>query len=100
MIVVLERFAYLWNCTRGTLSVGNEVLGVWEQDEERDTKEWGRYLVLIHPGNTVKDVVGCIAPGISGTEDSVIDSRKAMLKIHTALDGWEHEIIIRPKGAS
>lgn len=149
MIIVLERFAYLADCTRGVLKVGNQSfqtverpwiknpagpggmpfescvpdgtyrlrsytrpsgkkafilsnpdLGVWEQDEDRDTRGWGRYLCLIHSGNTVADVVGCIAPGLTGDDRSVANSRAAMLKLHELLDGYEHDLAIRPKGAS
>jgi hypothetical protein len=44
----------------------NEELGVWYQKDDRP-EDWGRYLVLIHSGNYVDDVVGCIAPGLSRT---------------------------------
>jgi hypothetical protein len=149
MIIVLERFAYLDDCTRGVLHVGNQSfqtierpwvknpagpggvpfqscvpdgtyrvraytrpsgkkafilsnpdLGVWEQSEERPNSAWGRYLILIHPGNTVEDVVGCIAPGLTGSDRSVGNSRAAMLKLHELLEGYEHDLAIRPKGAT
>lgn len=45
----------------------------------------GRYLVLIHSGNFVDDVVGCIAPGIGRTiynaRRMVTDSRNALERI-------------------
>ena len=44
----------------------NPRLGVWYQKDERPDV-WGRYLVLIHSGNYVEHVVGCIAPGLSRT---------------------------------
>ena len=44
----------------------NPSLGVWYQKDERPDV-WGRYLVLIHSGNYVEHVVGCIAPGLSRT---------------------------------
>lgn len=149
MIITLERFAYLDDCTRGELKVGNQSfqtverpwiknpagpgglpfescipdgiyhlrpytrpsgkkafilsnpeLGVWEQDEDREHSGWGRYLCLIHPGNTTADVVGCIAPGLTGSDRSVGSSRAAMLKLHELLAGSEHDIAIRPRGAS
>ena len=149
MNLLLKRFAYLNDCTRGALYVGNEVfqtverpwirnpdgagglpfescipdgtynlspytrpsgkkafilsnpeLGVWQQDEDRTHSEWGRYLVLIHPGNTVEDVVGCIAPGLTGYDKTVGSSRNAMLKLHELLGGGEHELRIAPKGAT
>ena len=44
----------------------NPRLGVWYQKEDRPDV-WGRYLVLIHSGNYVSDIVGCIAPGLTRT---------------------------------
>jgi len=44
----------------------NPRLGVWYQKWERPDV-WGRYLVLIHSGNYVTDVVGCVAPGLTRT---------------------------------
>ena len=38
----------------------------------------GRTHILIHPGNDVQDVVGCIAPGLTPFSDGVHNSRKAM----------------------
>jgi hypothetical protein len=74
--------------------------GVYESDEERVDNSWGRYLILIHPGNTTADVVGCIAPGLTGSDRSVGSSRNAMLKLHELLNGSTHELRIAPKGAS
>jgi hypothetical protein len=147
MIIVLERFAYLDDCTRGVLTVGNQSFqtierpwvkntdgpggmpfescvpdgeyrlrhytrpsgkkafilsnsdkGVYEQEADMEGAV-GRYLILIHPGNTTADVVGCIAPGLTGADRSVGNSRAAMLKLHELLEGFEHELAIRPKGA-
>jgi len=149
MIITLDRFAYLDDCTRGVLNVGNQSFqtierpwvknpagpgglpfescipdgtyhlrhytrpsgkkafilsnadrGVYESDEERVDHSWGRYLILIHPGNTVEDVVGCIAPGLTGADRSVGNSRNAMLKLFELLEGGEHDLAVRPKGAS
>lgn len=149
MIITLERFAYLDDCTRGQLHVGNNTfqtierpwiknqagpggapfescvpdgvyrlrpytrpsgkkafifsnpdVGVFEQDGDRPHDGWGRYLTLIHPGNTAEDVVGCIAPGLTGDDRFVGNSRNAMLKLHELLNGGEHDLAIRPKGAS
>ena len=38
----------------------------------------GRTHILLHPGNDVQDVVGCIAPGMLPYQDGVYQSRKAM----------------------
>ena len=148
MIIELKRFAYLSDCTRGVLHVGNDTFqtierpwisfpdapggtpfescipdgtyrlrsytrpsgkmafilsnsdhGVYEQEGDRPNAQ-GRYLVLIHPGNTTADVVGCIAPGLTGTDRAVGSSRNAMLKLHELLAGFEHELRIQPKGTS
>lgn len=59
----------------------NEELGVWYQKDDRPDN-WGRYLVLIHSGNYVDDVVGCIAPGqartIHANKPMVTSSRNTM----------------------
>lgn len=65
----------------------------------------GRFLILIHAGNRARDVVGCIAPGLSHRKDPdgtlmVTSSREAMKALHKALDGrrnLEIEIINSPE---
>lgn len=148
MNIVLKRFAYLDDCTRGVMHCGNQSfqtierpwiknpagpgglpfescipdgtyrvraytrpsgkkafilsnpdLGVYEQQVDM-AGAVGRYLILIHVGNTIKDIVGCIAPGLTGTDKAVGNSRNAMLKLHELLDGYEHELRIEPKGAT
>ena len=149
MIIDLERFAYLDECTRGVLHVGNHIIfqtierpwvknpdaagglpfescipdgtyrmrawtrpsgkkafilsnadhGVFEQQEDMGVTG-GRYLILMHVGNTVVDVVGCIAPVLIGSDRAVGNSRKAMLKLHELLDGYEHELRVGPKKAA
>lgn len=149
MKLVLKRFAYTDNYTRGELYVGEDTFqtvekpwfrneyapggtpfescipdgsyrlrgftrpsgdkafilsnpdhGVYEDESHLPSVGRGRYLILIHPGNTVDDVVGCIAPGMTGSADAVWDSRKAMAMLLTKLEGYEHELLILPKGAS
>lgn len=78
--------------------LSNPEHGVYELDEDRVGGK-GRYLILIHPGNTVDDVVGCIAPGLHGEDRVVGSSRLAMYKIIQLLEGFEHTIRISPKGA-
>jgi hypothetical protein len=62
----------------------NEELGVWYQKDDRP-EPWGRYLVLIHAGNYVEDIVGCIAPGaartIANNRPMVTSSRAVMGRI-------------------
>lgn len=81
-----------------SLILSNAEHGVYENEADRVGGE-GRYLILIHPGNTVDDVVGCIAPGLHGDETIVGSSRLAMKKILELLEGFEHTIRIGPKGA-
>ena len=38
----------------------------------------GRSDILIHPGNTVADITGCICPGLARTHDSVRHSAAAL----------------------
>ncbi len=62
--------------------------------KERRPENAGRYLILIHAGNFVDDVVGCIAPGMSRTiynnRRMVTNSREAMRRImarkYTSID--------------
>jgi hypothetical protein len=59
----------------------------------------GRYLILIHAGNWVKDVIGCIAPGTGkATSDigpMVTHSRVAMTQLHNYINYEYAEILIR-----
>jgi len=68
-----------------TVALVNEDLGVWYQKDDRPS-DWGRYLVLIHAGNYVDDVVGCIAPGLARTIHNnrmmVGSSRDAMRRLN------------------
>jgi len=70
--------------------------GVFYQKEDR-FEVWGRYLILIHAGNYVRDIVGCIAPGLSRTihnnEVMVTSSRAAMQKLNVQ---QYTSIIIKP----
>jgi len=77
----------------------NPDLGVWEQEADSEGVAWGRFLALMHVGNTVEDVVGCIAPGMSGGVHHVSKSRIAMDRILELLQGSEHELVIVPKRA-
>ena len=43
-----------------------------------ENPKFKRYTVLIHAGNYMKDVVGCIAPGLIRHGSMVSSSRKAM----------------------
>lgn len=86
--------------TRGNgdkvLALVNPGLGVYYRGKER-INDVGRYLILIHAGNWVTDVVGCIAPGIgSAVTDGgpmVTDSRKAMKLIMSWADEYTDIVI-------
>lgn len=79
-------------------AIVNPDLGVHFHDADRPTdgtgQRQGRYLCLIHPGNYVDDIVGCIAPGKVRTIDSVknqlmvTSSRLTMTEILSRV-GWE-----------
>lgn len=58
----------------------------------------GRWTILIHVGNHVKDVVGCIAVGLTGDESHVWQSGKAIDRLREIVTA-QTEIVIRPKGA-
>ena len=76
----------------------NPELGVYRYEEDRSEGE-GRYLILIHIGNWVHDIVGCIAPGLAKTTSPqghmVTKSAKAMGRIMNFIDGDEAEIEVR-----
>lgn len=78
----------------------NEHAGVYRYKEDRPGDD-GRYLILIHHGNYVDDVVGCIAPGrnrmIAGNRLMVTHSRATMRDLLSVLD-WtqEHTLRIQP----
>lgn len=82
--------AGLYDLRPHTRSSGAQVLALENHDlsvyysESEVPIEGGRYLILIHVANWVKDVVGCIGPGLSKTYDHipmVTDSTAAMKQI-------------------
>ncbi len=76
------------------LALRNPDLAVYYSKDERPHNE-GRYLILIHSGNYVDDVVGCIAPGMTRTiynnRRMVGASRNAMRRI--MLQDWKTILI-------
>ena len=58
----------------------------------------GRWSILIHVGNSVEDVVGCIAIGLSADEDHVWNSKKAIERLRGIVTS-QTELTILPKGA-
>lgn len=78
------------------LALRNPDCHVWYTDQERAGQP-GRYLILIHSGNYVEDVVGCIAPGldrvIHNNRRMVTNSRKAMGRL---MAGNYSTLVIKP----
>ena len=71
----------------------NHGLGVFYEEMDR-IREVGRYLILIHAGNTSDDVVGCIAPGMSRDGEFVGSSRNAMAIIMAEIGDEPAELLI------
>jgi len=74
---------------------GDEVLAlvnpghaVYYEDLDRPASV-GRFMILLHSGNTSADVVGCIAPGLSRNDNFVGSSRDAMKKLMEHIGGEE-----------
>lgn len=59
--------------------------------------EPGRWDILIHVGNYVKDVVGCIAVGLTADEEHVWNSKLAIERLRNLLTENYYELEIRSK---
>jgi len=78
-----------------SFSLANSALDVWVVKPQ----DPGRWAILLHTGNYIKDIVGCIAPGISGDDHNVWKSKKAMKRIRELLAGEDvHTITIKSRG--
>lgn len=93
-----EVFGHTW-------AMVNPALKVWRK--ESDMTGPGRYACLIHTGNWVDNVVGCIAPGLGRSimngRLAVVSSKPAMEEIRKILGVGSsgHRLIIQPhRGAS
>lgn len=73
----------------------NEKLGVYASVRPAN-QAWGRVAILIHPGNFVTDVIGCIAIGLSHRGECVVESRKAMVGLRVCLGSDKHSLLIQP----
>jgi hypothetical protein len=83
-----------------TYALVNPDLGIWYQpDEIPGGQAWGRSAILIHAGNRVSDVIGCIAVGLRhtffGGEHAVLESQKALGQLRVVLGKGTHSIVIR-----
>jgi hypothetical protein len=78
----------------------NEKLGVYAPGTRPAGQAWGRDAILIHVGNTTKDIMGCIAVGLRAGWDAnqphVYDSQAAINILRNMLGRDEHSLIIRP----
>lgn len=84
-----------------TYALVNPQLGVWYQPDDMPTgQSWGRSAILIHSGNRVTDVIGCIAVGIrhsmTSAEHLVLESKKALDQLRQILTKSTHSLQIRP----
>ena len=84
-----------------TYALVNPSAGVWYQPTDiPEGQTWGRSAILIHRGNVVANVIGCIAVGLRhglfGTEHGVLDSKKALDELRAVLKQETHSIVIRP----
>jgi hypothetical protein len=83
-----------------TYALVNHELGVWYQPHQIPAgQKWGRSAILIHVGNRVRDVIGCIAIGkehgeIAG-EPAVLRSTLAMREFDLILNRHIHTLEIR-----
>jgi hypothetical protein len=83
-----------------TYALVNPLLGVWYQPHEIPAEQkWGRSAILIHCGNRVSDVIGCIAVGKEhgrlGNEPGVLRSALAMKELDRILNRQSHTLIIQ-----
>lgn len=82
-----------------TFALVNDDVGVYYRTKPVG-QAWGRTAILIHVGNVVSDVQGCIAVGMRHGElrgdAAVLRSREAMAKLNILLGDEHHELEIRP----
>lgn len=83
-----------------TYAIFNPDLGVWYQPHEIPAgQKWGRSAILIHVGNRVRDVIGCIAVGMEQGEltgePAVLRSTMAMRELDKLLNRQSHTLVIQ-----
>lgn len=83
-----------------TYALVNHELGVWYQPYEIPAgQKWGRSAILIHVGNRVRNVIGCIAVGMEhgtlGGEPAVLRSGLAMRELDQILARQSHTLTIQ-----
>lgn len=89
-----------WNSEKfpNTFILANNVLGVYTQPNLIPPgQKWGRSAILIHAGNAVSDIIGCIAVGTAHAGgNTIINSRVALDRLRAALGKEHHTLSIRP----
>lgn len=77
----------------------NPSLGVWHKQTPPGLP-YGRTAILIHAGNTTKDIEGCVLVGLRHGRidnlDAVLESRAALEQLRGKLGTQAHSIVIRP----
>lgn len=92
-------FVQPWNSAKfpNTYMLVNNAAGVYAQPNLIPPgQKFGRSAILIHVGNTVSDVIGCIAVGTEHGSNSVSNSRIAMERLRSVLGSSNHSLVIRP----
>ncbi len=81
-----------------TFILSNPTHGVYAQPGDIPAGKPGRSAILIHHGNRVRDVIGCIAIGMDhgtlGGEPAVLRSLMAMRELNNILGSSSHTLII------
>lgn len=76
--------------------LSNPLLGVY-RDQLPQGQDWGRRDILIHTGNFVDDVIGCIAVGtrhaITNNLHQVLLSRDALFALREALEAYPADVL-------
>lgn len=83
-----------------TYIITNPELGVYRQPGDIPKGQaWGRSAILIHVGNFVRNVIGCIAVGMEhgelGGEPAVLRSIMAMRELNKLLNRGSHTLEIQ-----
>jgi hypothetical protein len=81
-----------------TYAIVNPALHVWYQPGDIPEGKKGRTAILLHVGNRVRDVVGCIGVGKEhgtlGGEPAVLRSTLAMRELDKILNRHTHQLVI------
>jgi hypothetical protein len=95
----VEPFSGSRPVTQDVYRLVNPALGVYASTRPVG-QQWGRTGILIHVGNTVDDIIGCIAVGqshsVNGGRAVVNRSELAMRALRQLLGTGNHSLRIRP----